>query len=553
MNKLLSLLRHYLTDNEIILMGFTLVVEAMALIKSHQADLLNSSADAVAHINLARMTFDSITPGFSQIGVWNPLIHIILVPAVSISWLYRGGLAGFVTLLPVAIFGVIFLQRVCILLTNSKILGFLAGLLLILNPYFAYFSTTAMTEVLFMSLLFASCYYAVLYLSERKIGQLIWTGVCITLTCLSRFEGLGLLPIVSLAFVISWFLDKRKFSEMKAMIVIFFMVSCVGLAFILIYNYMYIGNPFAFIRPATQLSEYRIVSNAPLPVWFVHCVKVFFAASGYMLGKYVVIVCLISAAFLPLFINWDRTLLQKAVALVILASPAAFVLASFITQARNVSVPPYGIFNNERYALTWVGFAILCPLILSSEIARRFKRSLILRITSIAIVVVFSFFSLHFSYQILAHDGWIYERSRKLFDPAFPAFIEEYDGGKVLMTKYTRDRTIFATGLPLQTFILESNYLFYDQSLKHPWLFARWVWTPHNLTTRYEKSLMLTSKTVTFLKLYEEVDEGLFHINEKEVQKYVIDSGYDPKKVPSLNPDIQIWNPITIFKDMEIQ
>src|SRR5206468_1748357 len=36
--------------------------------------------DAVAHLNLARRLFDSLTPGFNQLGtVWLPLPHLIMV------------------------------------------------------------------------------------------------------------------------------------------------------------------------------------------------------------------------------------------------------------------------------------------------------------------------------------------------------------------------------------------------------------------------------------------------------------------------------------------
>src|SRR5205807_9885388 len=45
--------------------------------------------DAVAHINIARRVFDSLTPGWKQLGtVWLPLPHILIMPFVisTASW-----------------------------------------------------------------------------------------------------------------------------------------------------------------------------------------------------------------------------------------------------------------------------------------------------------------------------------------------------------------------------------------------------------------------------------------------------------------------------------
>ena len=51
--------------------------------------------DAVAHLHIARRVFDSLTPGFRQLGsVWLPLPHILLLPFVwNMTW-WHNGLAG---------------------------------------------------------------------------------------------------------------------------------------------------------------------------------------------------------------------------------------------------------------------------------------------------------------------------------------------------------------------------------------------------------------------------------------------------------------------------
>jgi hypothetical protein len=54
---------------------------ALAYCVRHRSLLLYG--DAVAHLHIARRVFDSITPGFRQLGsVWLPLPHILLLPFV---------------------------------------------------------------------------------------------------------------------------------------------------------------------------------------------------------------------------------------------------------------------------------------------------------------------------------------------------------------------------------------------------------------------------------------------------------------------------------------
>src|SRR6202140_1840658 len=51
--------------------------------------------DAVAHLNIARRVFDSKTPGLLQLGtVWLPLPHLLMVPFLFSTALWRSGVGG---------------------------------------------------------------------------------------------------------------------------------------------------------------------------------------------------------------------------------------------------------------------------------------------------------------------------------------------------------------------------------------------------------------------------------------------------------------------------
>src|SRR5580700_3724579 len=51
--------------------------------------------DAVAHINIARRVFDSLTPGLLQLGtVWLPLPHLLMIPFLLSDSAWQSGIGG---------------------------------------------------------------------------------------------------------------------------------------------------------------------------------------------------------------------------------------------------------------------------------------------------------------------------------------------------------------------------------------------------------------------------------------------------------------------------
>ncbi len=107
--------------------------------------------DAVAHLHIARRVFDSITPGFRQLGsVWLPLPHILLLPFVwNMAW-WRSGLAGACVSIPSYVLGcagIYRLARMWLAMPAAVVVVAFYGL----NPGLLYMATTAMTEPLFLA------------------------------------------------------------------------------------------------------------------------------------------------------------------------------------------------------------------------------------------------------------------------------------------------------------------------------------------------------------------------------------------------------------------
>ncbi len=128
-------------------LAFALV--ALAYCVRHGSLLLYG--DAVAHLHIARRVFDSITPGFRQLGsVWLPLPHILLLPFVwNMGW-WHSGLAGACLSIPSYVLGcagIYRLARMWLDMPAAVVVAAFYGL----NPGLLYMATTAMTEPLFLA------------------------------------------------------------------------------------------------------------------------------------------------------------------------------------------------------------------------------------------------------------------------------------------------------------------------------------------------------------------------------------------------------------------
>lgn len=107
--------------------------------------------DAISHLVIARMIFDSIIPGLAQLGtVWLPLTHIMLLPFVMNDFLFRTGLAGtIVSTISSAVIALV-LFRIVKMQFNSARAGLLASALYMMNPSVIYMGTVPMMEAPFM-------------------------------------------------------------------------------------------------------------------------------------------------------------------------------------------------------------------------------------------------------------------------------------------------------------------------------------------------------------------------------------------------------------------
>ncbi len=128
-----------------------MLLACFALLYSLQHGLLLLYGDAVAHLHIARRILDAQTPGFRQLGsVWLPLPHLLLLPFVqAMSW-WQTGIGGALPSMLSYVAAVVALFRLAASFVRRPFAWLAAGFLA-LNPGLLYFSSTAMTEPLFLA------------------------------------------------------------------------------------------------------------------------------------------------------------------------------------------------------------------------------------------------------------------------------------------------------------------------------------------------------------------------------------------------------------------
>lgn len=134
-----------------------------AALHYHQLGLTLSHYDARAHLVVSRRVFDSLTPGWQQVGaVWLPLPHLLNLLPVQIDWMYRTGASAIaisVLSMALAAASLAWLVR---RVTGSIVGGVTCAALLMLNPDVLYLQSTPMTE----PLLFGTTFLAVALVAD---------------------------------------------------------------------------------------------------------------------------------------------------------------------------------------------------------------------------------------------------------------------------------------------------------------------------------------------------------------------------------------------------
>jgi len=189
---------------------FAAVFGTIAAVHYHRLGLTLAHYDARAHLVVSRRIFDSLYPGWQQVGaVWLPLPHVLNALPVQIDWLYRTGYSAVAIAVASTALAAWAIAGLIHRATGSTIGGLVAMALLVLNPNVVYLQSTPMTE----PLLFATTFLAAaavarwsdvrFQMSKGRTSPVAgWLLVAATLTRFEAWPIVGALLVLSLVVLL---------------------------------------------------------------------------------------------------------------------------------------------------------------------------------------------------------------------------------------------------------------------------------------------------------------------------------------------------------------
>ncbi|MBU3979078.1 hypothetical protein KJ980_08310 [Patescibacteria group bacterium] len=142
------------------------------------------------------------------------------------------------------------------------------------------------------------------------------------------------------------------------------------------------------------------------------------------------------------------------------------------------------------------------------------------------------------------------ERDRAFFE-AVDALKNNYDGGKILITRSISDVFVNSIDTDIFNLIQESNYIYWQKTLEKPWLYARYI-------------VMFNPKIGGWAKERDEISKKWFgkeeiyafynvvlnnnrytilKINEDKLREYAWENNLNIKELPSINTSLTNWQP----------
>jgi hypothetical protein len=228
----------------------------------HTLGLTLSHYDARGHLIVARRIFDSITPGWQQIGaVWLPLPHLLNALPVQIDLFYRSGASAVAMSIAEYAIAAGAIAWIVERLTGSVAAAIAGAAVFALNPNVLYLQSTPMTE----PLLLATTTVAVAMLmawcdgddDPRRASQPV--GIVFALACLTRYEAW---PVAASALIAAVWARWRRGQPFPAAI-------------------RDVGE--VAVYPAIALAGFAIFSRVVVGAWFVG--SDFFVPENKALGE----------------------------------------------------------------------------------------------------------------------------------------------------------------------------------------------------------------------------------------------------------------------------
>jgi hypothetical protein len=471
------------------LLSACLTLAALFFCSQHQLLLLYG--DAVAHLHIARRLFDSRTPGFRQLGsVWLPLPHLLLVPFVlKMSW-WQSGVPGALPSMACYVAACVGLYRLALCFVRHSI-AWLAVAFFALNPGLLYFSTTAMTEPLFLAEMVWAALLIALFArrsaagATEGLGRLL-LGAALVLVCavFTRYD--GWIYAAAAWCIATWLVARRRNLRDRVTGIWLLASVLVVLAPLLwmAYNAKQFHDPLDFLRGpySARAIEARTSpgGGGHYPEYHKPWVATLYYLKAAELGavvpyatQLIFLISLIGTAFL-----WIRRRRAALAAATLLWLPLPFYAYAVAYGSVPIFIPvwyPHSWYNT-RYGMEMLpAFALFAAAALEGLATWRPRWQHWMVPVAAVLVLVNSVLLLRAN-PLVFQEAVQNSRSRMAFERALSNWLRMLPPGTTLLMS-TSDHigAVQSAGIPLRDIINEGDYYEWGAALKDPAAKANYV------------------------------------------------------------------------------
>jgi hypothetical protein len=421
-------------------------------------DLTLSHYDARGHLIVARRIFDSITPGWQQIGaVWLPLPHLLNALPVQIDLLYRTGASATAISILCFALATTSLGWIVATLTGSSLAAVAGAAVFALNPNVLYLQSTPMTEPLLIGLLLLSLALLTAWTMapvERQGVRGVSVGMAFALACLTRYEGW---PVTVAALTVAcWVRWRRGDAIVNAVqkIVRIGLFPAGAILGFLIFSRIVVGAWFVddFFVPENPAQGHPYAALAEI-VWGTRIL------SGYLL----ISVAGIGAVWLLVLAFRDR---HRSILLL----PLTLAATSAVPFAAFLDGHPYRI----RYMVPLIATEALCAGAFAGFAAKRTKA---LASVALLLLTLFELSPLDAAAPMVVEAQW--DRPNAVARaPVTRCLADGYDQTSIMASMGSLGhymQSLSRAGFALRDFLHEGNGDIWLNALKDPRPYAGWV------------------------------------------------------------------------------
>ena len=423
--------------------------------------LTNTYGDALAHMEGARRLFDSLTPGYVEIGTgWLPAFHLLVSPLARNDHLWRTGLAGSVVSMVSFVITARFLFRLSLEMNRTLAGAWVTLASVLLCPNMLYLAVTPLTESLAILWSVLTVYGLFRFQLTGRWRAVVGSALSAFAGTLTRYDAWYLLPFAALYVLLGrrapW---RKRFRQ----VVVFSVVAGAGPVLWLAHNGLRFGNPLEFYNG--QYSAKAIYAHQISTTGFRY------PTDGSLLvsARYFLEDCRLTIGALPLelallgLIAWvvDSSKRGRRAAALLLLTPLPF----YVHSMAHASIPLYvptlfpNTYYNLRYGLEMLpAVAIFPSFLLAPCLSRRVRGALLATIVAALGVQAISTVSRGASELVVVKEGILNTPCRSPRQQTIIRYLRQYYDGRLIIVSAGKWPCVNPElGIPFRNTLSEAN------------------------------------------------------------------------------------------------